>query len=167
MREEAYAMAKILITYYSKTGHTKTMADTIEEAIKQEGVEVVKKKIEDTAVDELLDYDGIIIGTPTYYGTLAWQIKKLIDDSVKFHGKLAGKVGAAFSSAANIGGGNETAILSILEALLIHGMIVQGEPIGDHYGPVGINNPDERALKGCKKLGKSVANLVKKLEVAK
>lgn len=160
-------MAKVLIVYYSRTGHTEKMADAIEEAIKQEGVEVVKKKVEEVQAEELLKYEGIIIGTPTYYGTLAWQIKKLIDDSVKFHGKLAGKVGAAFSSAANIGGGNETAILSILEALLIHGMIVQGEPIGDHYGPVGINNPDERTLKGCKKLGKTVANLVKRLEAVK
>src|SRR3989338_3550234 len=157
-------MAKVLIIYYSRTGHTKTMADTIEEAIKQEGVEVIKKKVEDMQAEELLNYDGIIIGSPTYYGTLSWQLKKLIDDSVKFHGKLIGKVGAAFSSAANIGGGNETTILSILEAMLIHGMVVQGEPIGDHYGPVGINEPDERALKGCKKLGKQVANLVKKLE---
>lgn len=156
-------MAKVLITYYSRTGHTKAMADTIEQAIKEEGLEVLNKKIEDVQVEELLNYNGIIIGTPTYYGTLAWQIKKLIDDSVKFHGKLAGKVGAAFSSAANIGGGNETAILSIIEAFLIHGMIVQGEPIGDHYGPVAINNPDERALKGCKKLGQGVAILVKKL----
>ena len=160
-------MAKVLIVYYSKTGHTEKMANTIEEAIRQEGIEVVKKRVEDVQADELLEFDGIIIGSPTYYGIMAWPIKKLIDESVKFHGKLAGKVGAAFSSSANIGGGNETVILSILETLLIHGMIVQGEPKGDHYGPVAINEPDERALKGCKRLGQSVANLVKRLEVAR
>lgn len=157
-------MAKVLIVYYSKTGHTEKMANAVEEAIKQEGIEVVKKRVEDVQVDELLEFDGIIIGSPTYYGIMAWPIKKLIDESVKFHGKLAGKVGAAFSSSANIGGGNETVILSILEALLIHGMIVQGEPKGDHYGPVAINEPDERALKGCKRLGQSVGNLLKRLE---
>ena len=157
-------MAKVLIIYYSRTGHTEKMADVVEDAIRQEGVEAVKKKAEDVKVDELLNFDGIVIGSPTYYGTMAWPIKKLIDESVKFHGKLTGKVGAAFSSSANIGGGNETVILSILEALLIHGMIVQGEPKGDHYGPVGINEPDERALKGCRKLGETVASLVKKLE---
>ena len=162
-------MAKVLIVYYSKTGHTEKMATAVEEAIRQEGVEVAKKRAEETQTDELLSFDGIIIGSPCYYGTMAWPIKKLIDESVKFHGKLAGKVGAAFSSSANIGGGNETVILSILEALLIHGMIVQGEPKGDHYGPVAINEPDERALKGCKKLGQNLANLVKKLygEVSK
>jgi len=160
-------MAKVLIVYYSKTGHTEKMANAVEEAVKEEGVDVVKKRVEDVQADELLEFDGIIIGSPTYYGIMAWPIKKLIDESVKFHGKLAGKVGAAFSSSANIGGGNETVILSILEALLIHGMIVQGEPKGDHYGPVAINEPDERALKGCKRLGQSVANLIKKLEGVK
>ena len=157
-------MARILIVYYSKTGHTEKMANAVEEAIRQEGVEVVKKGVEETQADDLLNFDGIIIGSPCYYGTMAWPIKKLIDESVKFHGKLVGKIGAAFSSSANIGGGNETVILSILEALLIHGMIVQGEPKGDHYGPVAINEPDERALKGCKKLGQAVATLVKRLE---
>ena len=160
-------MAKVLIVYYSQTGHTEKMANAVEEAIKQKGVEVVKKRVENIQADELLGFDGIIIGSPTYYGTMAWPIKKLIDQSVKFHGKLAGKVGAAFSSSANIGGGNETVILSILEALLIHGMIVQGESEGGHYGPVAINEPDERALNGCKKLGESVANLVKILEVTR
>lgn len=160
-------MARVLLIYYSKTGHTEKMANAVEEAIKQEGPEVVKKKAEETNVEELLNFDGIVIGSPTYYGTMAWPIKKLIDESVKFHGKLTGKVGAAFASSANIGGGNETVILSILEAMLIHGMIVQGEHRGDHYGPVGINEPDERALKGCKRLGQIVAGLVKRLEAPK
>lgn len=164
MKKRGWKMSKVLIVYYSRTGNTEKMADTIEEAIKNEGMDVVKKKAEDTKYEEFLDYDGIVIGSPTYYGIMAWPIKKLIDESVKIHGKLVGKVGAAFSSAANIGGGNETVILSILEALLIHGMIVQGEAKGDHYGPVSIGAPDERALKGCKRLGMTVANLVKRLK---
>lgn len=156
-------MPKVLIGYYSKTGNTEAMAAAIEETIKEEGLGVVRKSVERIEAQELLEYDAIILGSPTYYGTLAWQVKKLLDDSVKFHGKLTGKIGAAFSSAANIGGGNETTILSILEAFLIHGMVVQGEAKGDHYGPVGIGSPDERALKCCKRLGKSVAALVKRL----
>ena len=103
-------MPKVLIGYYSKTGNTQKMAKAIEESIKEEGLEVVNKKIGDIAADELLDYEAIVLGSPTYYGTLAWPIKKLLDQSVKFHGKLKGKIGAAFTSAANIGGGNETAI---------------------------------------------------------
>ena len=160
-------MPKVLIGYYSKTGNTQKMAKAIEESIKEEGLEVVNKKIGDIAADELLDYEAIVLGSPTYYGTLAWPIKKLLDESVKFHGKLKGKIGAAFTSAANIGGGNETAILSILEAFLIHGMIIQGNPKGDHYGPVGIGSPDKRALKGCRQLGKTVADLVRKISDGK
>lgn len=157
-------MSKVLIGYYSKTGNTKKMADAIEASIKEQGLEAINKKIEDITVNELLDYDALVFGSPTYYGIMAWPIKKLIDESVKLHGKLAGKVGAAFTSSANIGGGNETVILSILKTFLIHGMIVQGEAKGDHYGPVAIGSPDERALKGCKRLGKAVADLVKKLK---
>jgi len=82
---------------------------------------------------------------------------------VKFHGALDGKVGAAFSSSANVAGGNETTIRGILDAMLIHGMVVQGDPLGDHYGPVAINSPDERASKLCKRLGERTAALVKRL----
>ena len=156
-------MGRVLISYYSKTGNTKQMADEIEKTMKEEGLRVVKKEIENTKAEELLEYDAIIFGSPTYYGLMAWPIKKLLDESVKFHGKLAGKIGAAFSSSANVGGGNETVILGILEAFLIHGMIVQGEARGDHYGPVAIGRPDDRALACCRRLGESVAELVKKL----
>ena len=156
-------MAKVLITYYSKSGNTKKMAEKVNETIKKEGVETDLKKVESVKASDLTKYDGIVIGSPTYYGTMAWQIKKLLDESVSFHGDLKGKIGGAFSSAANIGGGNETTITDMLNAMLIHGMIVQGEPQGDHYGPVAIGAPDARSLKCCERLGKNVANLVKKL----
>ena len=104
-----------------------------------------------------------VFGSPTYYGTMAFQVKKLLDESVKLHGKLDGKIGAAFSSAANIGGGNETTVLDIINAFLIHGMIIQGDPKGDHYGPVSIGAPDERAQANCKRMGKRIATLAKKL----
>jgi NAD(P)H dehydrogenase (quinone) len=82
---------------------------------------------------------------------------------VKFHGRMRGKIGGAFSSSANVGGGNETTILSILKALIIHGMIIQGESSGDHYGPVSIGTPDKRALKNCERYAKNLSALVKKL----
>ncbi len=156
-------MAKILIVYYSKSGHTQKMAELIASGAKKEQAEVETKRVEDTKADELVKADAIIIGSPTYYGSMAAEIKKLFDDSVKFHGKLEGKVGAAFSSSANIGGGNETTILDILNAMLIHGMIIQGDHQGDHYGPVSIGSPDERVTKQCIKLGQKVAQLVKRL----
>jgi len=154
-------MAKALVIYFSRTGNTKKMAESIVEGIKNEGMEVVIKEVKDVDADELLKYDAIAIGSPTYYGTMAAQIKELFDDSVKFHSKLEGKVGAAFASSANVGGGNETTILDILNAMLIHGMIIEGDPQGDHYGAVAIGSPDSRATKQCIRLGSRVAKLVK------
>lgn len=156
-------MEKIIVIYYSRSGNTKKMAESILEGINKEGVEARIKDVKDVKVDELLEYDGIIMGSPTYYGTMSCQIKQLLDDSVKFHGKLDGKIGAAFASSANIAGGNETTILDILNAMLIHGMIIQGDPQGDHYGPVAIGSPDSRTTKECVRLGSRIAKLVKKI----
>ena len=95
---------------------------------------------------------------------MASEVKRLLDESVSFHGSLDGKVGGAFSSSANIGGGNETAILDILNAMLIHGMIIQGDPSGDHYGPVSINKPDKRVEAQCQRYGKRIAKLIKRVK---
>ena len=94
---------------------------------------------------------------------MAGPIKNLFDETVSNHGALDGKVGAAFSSAANIGGGNETTIMGMIEAMLIEGMIVQGDPQGDHYGPVSIGKPDDRVNSQCVRRGKRIAELTKKL----
>ncbi len=156
-------MAKIIVIYYSKTGNTKRMAELVEEGVKKEKVPVVLKSVAQLKANELLEYDGIIMGSPTYYGSMAFEMKELLDSSVSHHGRLEGKVGGAFSSAANIGGGNETTVLSILQAMLIHGMVIQGTSYGDHYGPVAIEAPDERAEKQCIALGQRVAKLVKQI----
>ncbi|HCJ66019.1 MAG TPA: flavodoxin [Elusimicrobia bacterium] len=157
-------MAKVLIIYYSASGNTEEMAKMVKKGAETENVEVELKRVEQTNIEDLLEADGIIIGSPTYYGTLAAPIKKLIDESVKYHGELVGKVGGAFTSSANIGGGNETTIFSILEAFLIHGMVIQGAFDGDHYGPVSIGKPNKRAERECEELGRRVAELVLKLK---
>jgi NAD(P)H dehydrogenase (quinone) len=156
-------MPRVLIVYYSRSGNTEAMARLVAEGVKSGGVEVECKKVEDTSVDDLLAADGIILGSPTYYGTMAAEIKKLLDDSVRYHGKMDGKVGAAFSSAGGRGGGNETTIMDMLRALMIHGIIVQGDPEGDHYGPIAVGKPDERSGEECKRRGARVARLVKRL----
>ena len=155
-------MKGVLIIYYSRSGNTKKMAELIAEGIRKEKVEVEVKDIEDVSADELLKYDGLVIGSPTYYGSMSAEIKSLFDETVKFHGKLDGKVGAAFSSSRNIAGGNETAILDILHAMLIHGMIIQGDYSGDHYGPVAIDSPDVRSTQECLRMGSRFAKLFKK-----
>jgi len=151
------------IIYYSRSGNTEKMAKFVLEGIKEEGEEGIIKRVEDTSLSDLLQWEGIIVGSPTYYGLLAGPLKDFFDKSVKFHGKLEGKIGGAFASSANIGGGNETTILSILKIMLIHGMIIQGTSEGDHYGPVSIGEPDKRVESQCKALGRRVAKLVKRL----
>jgi len=156
-------MLKVLIIYYSRSGNTKNMAELIVEGVKAEkDVEVEVKAVQETRVEELIEADGIVIGSPTYYGTMASEVKKFIDDSVKFHGRLEGKIGGAFSSSANIAGGNETTIMDILKSLLIHGMIIQGSSKGDHYGPVSIGKPDQRSRRLCIEYGQRIAKLVLK-----
>lgn len=156
-------MSKVGVVYYSRTGHTEAMATEVGVGVKAEGVELELKQAEETELDDLLKWDGIIVGSPTYYGLLAAPIKELFDRSVKYHGNLNGKVGGAFASSGNVGGGNETTVLSIIQMMLIHGMLVKGTPDGDHYGPVSVGNPTEKVKSECRALGKRVAGLVKVL----
>jgi NAD(P)H dehydrogenase (quinone) len=97
---------------------------------------------------------------------MAAEMKAFIDRSVKYHGKLEGKVGGAFASGGGLGGGVETTVLDLTKSLLIHGMIVQGDPWGSHYGTVSIGKPNASAEKECRKLGEKVATLVKRLAQA-
>ncbi len=154
-------MAKVLIAYYSRSGNTESMAAAIAKAVTEESLDVVCKKVEDVSLDELLEVDGLIVGSPTYYGTMAAETKRFLDASVKHHGKLDGKAGAAFASAA--ASGQETTVISILEALLIHGMIVQGDPKGHHYGVTSVGKPDEQVLEKCQRFGHRFATLVKQI----
>jgi len=157
-------MARMLVAYHSRGGNTKEMATLVGSgASSVGGVEVDVKPVASIRAEVLTGYDAIVLGSPTYYGLPAAEVKKLLDDSVAFHGQLEGKVGGAFSSSANIAGGNETTIMAILEALLIHGMVVQGTSAGDHYGPVAVGKPDGRATDQCKAYGKRVATLAKSL----
>jgi len=156
-------MAKVLVTYFSKSGHTEEMAQHVADGVQQAGVEVAVRPVGEVKLESLLGYDGIIVGSPVYYGTMAAEVKQFIDESVMHHGKLAGKVGGAFATCGVAGGGSETTVLDILHSLLIHGMIVQGDAGGPHYGPVCVGAPDGAACKECEKLGARVGELVKKL----
>jgi NAD(P)H dehydrogenase (quinone) len=160
---EGTKMAKAVVVYYSRSGNTREMADMVAKAMNDAGLKTACKSVEKVKADDLPTYDAIVIGSPTYYGQMASPIKALIDDLVSRHGALNGKVGGAFSSSANIGGGNETAIMGIIETMLIAGMIIQGDPQGDHYGPVSIGKPDERVSQQCARRGQRIAELTKKL----
>lgn len=156
-------MPKILIIYDSSSGNTEKMARAIAEgARKVAGVEVLLRKVDQAKVDELLEADGIIMGSPCHFGQMSTKMKAFIDESVKHYGKLDGKVGAAFTSFGG-SGGSETTLLSIIHALLIHGMVVVGRSGRMHYGPVAVGSPNQESIDSCQDLGERVATIVAKL----
>ncbi len=157
-------MPVVLIVFDSETGSTEKMAKAVAEGARDvAGVDVVLKHVDVASLDDLLQADGIVVGSPTFYGLMSAKIKKLFDESVKLHGKLDGKVGAAFTSSGGIATGAETTILSILHAFLVHGMTVQGRAKFKHYGAAGVSVPDEKEIKDCRNLGARTAQLVLRL----
>jgi NAD(P)H dehydrogenase (quinone) len=157
-------MAKMLICYYSRSGNTENMAEEVAAGAREvASVAVDVRSVSQVTSDDLLEFDCIVIGSPVYYGTMAAEVKDLIDKSVKHHGKLSGKVGGAFASSGGPGGGNETTVLDIVKALLIHGMVVQGDAEGDHYGPIAVGAPDERSRGECRRFGRRTAEFTLKI----
>jgi NAD(P)H dehydrogenase (quinone) len=155
---------KILIVYDSKTGNTEKMAQAVAKGAEKAGVEVAVKRAEQTKLEDLLSADGIIMGSPTYFGQMSARLKALIDESVKVHERLTGKVGAAFTNSGGTATGAETTLLSIVQAMLVHGMIVQGNAEDKHYGVAAVGTPKQKDLKLCEELGARVTTLVQKLK---
>jgi NAD(P)H dehydrogenase (quinone) len=156
-------MAKILIVYDSKTGHTEKMALAVAKGAEKTGATVTVKKATQTTPEDLLSADGIIMGSPVYFGQMTAKLKQVIDDSVKVFRKLDGKVGGAFASSGGLASGGETTLLSIVEAMLVHGMIVQGRSEDKHYGVSVEGEPKPEDLADCETLGSRIAVLTKKL----
>lgn len=161
-------MAEILIVYTTLRGNTGKMVEPVAEGIRAEGVEARSMQAQDVAIGDLRAADGIIIGSPTRFGAVDWQIKRLFDVvSIEgYPGPLEGKVGGAFTAGSRAGSGAELVLLNALHILLNHGLIVQGEPFGAHYGPVALGEPTEQVLESCRKWGGRWARLVKRLAVS-
>lgn len=153
---------KVLIVYDSRSGNTEKMAHAVSEGVREEGLDVEVKRVDEASVDQLPGVDGLILGSPVYYGLPTAKIKAFIDDSVKYHGKLDGKVGGAFASSGGIHTGAETTVMALNEALFIHGMVIQWTSGSNHYGAASVGAPDDKDIENCRKLGSRVANLVKK-----
>ncbi|ABB31346.1 flavodoxin/nitric oxide synthase [Geobacter metallireducens RCH3] len=156
-------MKKVLVTYYSRSGNTEKMARMIADGLATKDVAVDLRKVEEVELDTLPSYDGFIVGSPNYFGTMAWPVKKFVDESVKYFKKLDGKAAAAFTSEGMIGGGGDTVVLDILKAFLIHGCVVQGLTSAGHYGPVAVGAPDGRIADEVGVLVDKFAALVKRI----
>lgn len=158
-------MANVLVAYYSHGGNTRKMAQRIAEALEEAGCRAEAHSVTDISVERLREFDGIVLGSPCYFGVMAAEMKRFIDQSIKLFGKgeLTGKAGGVFCSTGGIGGGGELTLLSLLAGLMIHGMVVQGSRKGGHFGPLAIGEPDERALAECGQYGRLVAGLAQRL----
>ncbi len=151
-------MSEILIVYYSRAGNTEKLAKAVAEGVLEGGGNPTLKAVDEMNINELPKFDGIIAGSPVYYGTMAAELKKFFDESIAVRRKLFNKIGAAFATSGHRTGGKETTIISILQAMLICGMIIVGDPYetGGHYGAAG---SDEAGLNEGRALGKRVAEL--------
>lgn len=158
-------MTRVLVVYDSRTRNTERMAHAVADGAKTvKGARVVVMKVDDAKLSDLVDSDAIMIGSPTYYGNMSGKMKSFIDKSYGIHGKLVGKIGGAFTSSDDTASGAETTLLSILKAMLIHGMIIQGRHDTKCYGPTAVQSPNEKEIESCKELGERVAKLATALE---
>lgn len=157
---------QVLILYYSKGGNTKALAEAIAEGVNSvEGVTALLKDTSQVTKEDFVNSQGVIAGSPVYFGSMAADLKRVMDEFVSIRKKMEGKVGAAFATSGDATGGKETTMFSIIQALLIYGMIIVGDPMSatGHYGVACVGRPDDRAKENARKLGERVANLVKKL----
>ena len=158
---------QVLVTYYSSTGHTKKLAEEIASGVRAvDGIRCVVKPAAQVTKDDFLAADGIIAGSPVYFGTMAAELKEVFEKYVGIRNQMGDKVGAAFASSADPSGGKETTMISIIQAMLIYGMIVVGDPLDatGHYGVSCVGAPDSSTAANAAKLGNRVALLVKKLK---
>lgn len=156
---------QVLVLYYSRGGNTRKLAEVIASGVESEGVKAVLKGTEEVTKDDFVGSDGVIAGSPVYFGVMAAELKKVFDDFVGVRRKMEDKIGAAFATGKHHTGGKETTMFSILQCMLIYGMAVVGDPMeaSGHYGAASLGAPDETSSDEGRKLGARVARLCKRL----
>ncbi|HRO58584.1 MAG TPA: NAD(P)H:quinone oxidoreductase [Burkholderiaceae bacterium] len=191
-------MSKVLVLYYSSYGHIEKMAEAVAEGAREAGATVDIKRVPELVpaevakashykldqaapiakVDDLVDYDAIVVGTGTRFGRMSSQMANFLDQAggLWARGALNGKVGGAFTSTATQHGGQEVTLFSILTNLMHFGMITVGLPYsyqgqmtldeiagGSPYGATtiaggdGSRQPSENELAGARFQGRLVA----------
>ena len=197
-------MTKILVLYHSTYGHIETLAKAVAEGAREAGASVDIKRVPETVpdelakashykmdqdapiatVDDLANYDAIILGVGTRYGRMASQMAAFWDQTggLWAKGALVGKVGGVFTSTATQHGGQETTIMSTITQLLHHGMVIVGLPYawagqmkldeitgGSPYGATtitggdGSRQPSANELEGARYQGRHTAQIAAKV----
>jgi NAD(P)H dehydrogenase (quinone) len=198
---------KILVLYYSMTGNVYRMAKLVAEGVREGGTEPVIKTVPElmprevverdelikkakqeqagvpiATVEELPEYGGIMVGSPTRFGNMAAQMRNFWDQTggLWMQGSLIGKPVGLFTSTASLHGGQETTLIASMFPLLHQGMVIVGVPYsvqallttkagGTPYGPSHLSGyPPTNAITEdeatvCRALGKRVAEIAAKL----
>jgi NAD(P)H dehydrogenase (quinone) len=198
-------MTKVLVLYYSAYGHIETMAQAVAEGAREGGATVDIRRVPElvpeavakahhfkldqaapiATVDELANYDAIIVGTGTRFGRISSQMANFLDQcgGLWARGALNGKVGGAFSASGSQHGGQEATLISIITNLLHFGMTIVGLPYsfqgqmgveevkgGSPYGATTVTDadgsrlPSEKDLAGARFQGKLIAETARKLK---
>jgi NAD(P)H dehydrogenase (quinone) len=197
-------MPKVLVLYYSAYGHIEKMAEAVAEGAREAGATVDIKRVPElvpeeiakksyykmdqkapiATIEDLANYDAIIVGTGTRFGRMSSQMANFLDQAggLWAKGALHGKVGGAFTATASQHGGNETTLFTIITNLLHFGMVVVGMDYGhagqmtldeitggSPYGATtitggnGARQPSENELMGARYQGRKIAETAKKL----
>jgi len=197
-------MPKVLVLYYSAYGHIEKMAEAVAEGARETGATVDIKRVPElvpeeiakksyykmdqkapvATIDELANYDAVIVGTGTRFGRMSSQMANFLDQAggLWSKGALHGKVGGAFTASATQHGGQETTLFTIITNLLHFGMVIVGLDYGhagqmtldeitggSPYGATtitggnGARQPTENELMGARYQGRKIAETAKKL----
>ncbi len=164
-------MARILLLYDSRGGLTEQLAESVEAGVIEAGAECIRRRVEVATVDEMLEADGLIVGSPNWSG-ITGKLKEWFDGSGDRweSGEMAGKVGGAFTAGYSRSGGNEATLLQILHLLFAHGMIVVGLPwtdamrtSGSYYGATAHGSVTDEDRAQARALGRRVAEVALRL----
>ncbi len=197
-------MAKVLVLYYSSYGHIEAMAAAVAAGAREAGATVDVRRVPELVpeeiarasyfktdqaapiakIDDLANYDAIIVGAPTRFGRLASQMANFLDQAggLWMRGALIGKVGGAFTSTGTQHGGQEATLFSIITNLLHFGLVIVGLDYGfagqmslgeitggSPYGATtisggdGSRQPSENELAGARYQGRKIAEAAAKL----
>lgn len=156
---------QVLVLYYSKGGNTRKLAQEIVAGVESAGTIAVLKDTAEVTKEDFLESAGVIAGSPVYFGVMAAELKKVFDDFVGIRREMEDKIGAAFATGNHHSGGKETTMFSIIQCMMIYGMIIVGDPMdaSGHYGVACEKYPDETACGDAIKFGRRVAETCKKI----
>ncbi|MBL7002968.1 MAG: NAD(P)H:quinone oxidoreductase [Gammaproteobacteria bacterium] len=195
-------MAQVLILYYSQHGSTQSLAEEIAQGVEQDDqhqailralpdvssiTEQTESKVPSSGapfvtMDDFNDADGLIIGSPSYFGSMCAQMKYFLDQTSPawLSGKMIGKPAGVFASSSSLHGGQESTLLGMMIPLLHHGMIISGIPYsepalhrtttgGSPYGATHVSSQNSNQLSKDEKniaqhLGQRIATLSAQLK---